>query len=188
MENATEALIMSGQILIFLIALTVCISSFTTVRAEVNRIVGENDEIRLSKQDGEYINYMKSEQNQATRIVEADTVMTSMYRAIKENYVIYIKTDYSGIESSDIVKTIKATKEIKNAKNETIINIDDILIKVTIGNDTNQYVNKVLKEELFDKIKGQSFYEYLGEYQNEAAGVASVNKDTYRIITYVQIT
>ena len=32
MENATDALIMAGSVLIFLIALSVCVSSFTTLR------------------------------------------------------------------------------------------------------------------------------------------------------------
>ena len=54
MENASDALIMAGQMLIFIVALTVCISSFTTVRAEINRIVGENEEIRMAK-DGIHI-------------------------------------------------------------------------------------------------------------------------------------
>ena len=56
MENASDALIMAGQMLIFIIALTVCISSFTTVRAEVNRIVGENEEIRMARNGDTYIN------------------------------------------------------------------------------------------------------------------------------------
>ena len=39
MENATDALIMAGSVLIFLIALSVCVSSFTTLRTEIDQII-----------------------------------------------------------------------------------------------------------------------------------------------------
>ena len=189
MENASDALIMAGQVLIFIVALTICISSFTNVRAEVNRIVGQNEEIRLAKNGSTYINYIESKNSSSTRIVGSETLVSSMYRAIKEDYVIYIKTDvYNSIgTSSDIVKRIQATKELKTSNGTTIISPGDILIKVTIGSVANQNVNEVLKEELFNKIRNLNFREYLGEYQNESdSGVASVNKEVYRIITYVQ--
>lgn len=35
MENASDALIMAGQILIFLVALTLCISSFSDLRTNI---------------------------------------------------------------------------------------------------------------------------------------------------------
>ena len=91
MENASDALIMAGQMLIFIIALTVCISSFTTVRAEVNRIVGENEEIRMARNGDTYINYIESKRSSSTRVIGSDALIASMYRAIKEDYVIYIK-------------------------------------------------------------------------------------------------
>ena len=140
MENASDALIMAGQVLIFIVALTICISSFTNVRAEVNRIVGQNEEIRLAKNGSTYINYIESKNSSSTRIVGSETLVSSMYRAIKEDYVIYIKTDvYNSIgTSSDIVKRIQATKELKTSNGTTIISPGDILIKVTIGSDATK--------------------------------------------------
>ena len=91
MENASEALVMAGDILIFIIALTVCISSFTTVRTEVDRIIGQNEEIRMAKDGDTYINFIESKKSSSARAVESETVVSSIYRAIKENYVIYIK-------------------------------------------------------------------------------------------------
>ena len=65
------------------------------------------------------------------------------------------------------------------------------MIKVTIGTDTNQDVDKVLKDgndggRLFEELRKYKFKEYLGEYQ-DSSDVTSENKQTYRIITYVQI-
>lgn len=188
MENASDALIMAGQVLIFIIALTVCISSFTTVRAEVNRIVGENEEIRFAKNGDNYINYIDSRKVKATRVVGSETVVSSMYRAIKENYVIYIKLNNPGYVDSHINK-IPAVRDI-NVNGEKIISAGDPLIEITIGPNTNQYVNAVLSTYgLFNQMSGKSFYEYLGEYQEPSSpGVATENKQTYRIITYVEKT
>ena len=196
MENASDALVMAGQILIFIVALTVCISSFTTVRAEVNRIVGENEEIRFAKSEDTYINFIESRNSSSTRVVGSNAVVSSMYRAIKENYVIYIKfkdrSTVTTIKTNRYINTMEATIEskIKNSSNEPIIKIGDTLIRVTIGSETNQEVNKILKENeggnLFNIMKTRKFNEYLGEYQKNS-DVDSVNKEVYRIITYVEV-
>lgn len=188
MENASDALVMAGQVLIFIIALTVCISSFSTVRTEVNRIAGQNEEIRMAKDEDTYINFIESKKSSSTRVVESETVVSSMYRAIKENYVIYIKLNNPGDVNSKINK-IPAVRDI-NVNGEKIISAGDPLIEITIGPNTNQYVNAVLSTyNLFNQISGKSFYEYLGEYQEPSSpGVATENKQTYRIITYVEKT
>ena len=196
MENASDALVMAGQILIFIVALTVCISSFTTVRAEVNRIVGENEEIRFAKSEDTYINFIESRNSSSTRVVGSNAVVSSMYRAIKENYVIYIKfkdrSTVTTIKTNRYINTMEATidSKIKNSSNEPIIKIGDTLIKVTIGSETNQEDNKILKENeggnLFNIMKTRKFNEYLGEYQKNS-DVDSVNKEVYRIITYVEV-
>lgn len=196
MENASDALIMAGQMLIFIVALTVCISSFTTVRAEVNRIIGENEEIRMAKDGDTYINYIESKKSSSTRVVGSDTVVASMYRAIKENYVIYIKfkSDIKTQIDTDHIKTMVASVNsvVKNKDDQPIIKEEDKLIKITIGSDTNQNINEVLKSteggKLFELIKDKNFNEYLGEYQKASAqGVTSENKEVYRIITYVEV-
>lgn len=184
MENASDALVMAGQILIFIIALTVCISSFTTLRADVDRIVGQTETVKLAKGSEGYINYVESKNNGSVRVVGAETVISSMYRAIKENYVIYIKlNNYNSIGST--VNTTTATKNV-TINGNTIISSGDTIIKITIGVDTNQKVNEVLKNQFYDKIKNFTFNEYLGEYQN-ASVVTSENKQTKRVITYIQI-
>lgn len=203
MENASDALIMAGEMLIFIVALTVCISSFTKVRVEIDKIVGQKETVQMAKNGDEYINYIKSKETKSIRVVGAETLLPSMYRAIKENYVIYIKLkDYenSYIADSGIVTT-EATKDvyvvIRNNDGSTnstrIIKENDKIIKITIGSKTakiNQYVNAILKDNnknFFNYIKDKEFYEYLGEYQDCAeTGVSSEDRAIHRIITYVE--
>ena len=79
--------------------------------------------------------------------------------------------------------------KVTDSSGNPIIKAGDTLIKVTIGLDTNQEVDKVLKTEdggkLFQTMREKSFYEYLGEYQKNSE-VSTENKEVYRIITYVE--
>jgi len=194
MENAADALIMAGQVLIFIVALSVCISSFTTVREEVNRIIDEPETINLAKGSNGYINYIQARDNNATRVVGIETIISSMYRAIKENYVIYIKLSNPNDYNITItgIDTITATKDITkkiNNTDTTYISRGDTLMKITIGEDTNQDVNSILKAaggNFYDTLSDKNFYEFLGEYQDNN-NVTTENKQTYRIITYVDV-
>ena len=173
MENAVDALIMAGQFLLFLVALSVCMSSFSNLRMQTVEIFGQQD--------------MSAAENNSTRVVGAETVVSSMYRAIKENYVIYLKLkDYTGLDGKVI---LLEDMEIYNPVNK--MNEKSDVIKITIGKKedfVNQRVNEILKGGLYDKIKNCNFYEYLGEYQTGDEGVSSENKLTYRVITYIEKT
>ena len=89
MENVSDALIMAGQVLIFIIALTVCISSFSTLRAGIDSTISQTETIKFAKDSEGYINFIQSRDSGATRIVGAETVVSSMYRAIKEDFTMY---------------------------------------------------------------------------------------------------
>lgn len=195
MENATDALIMAGQVLIFIIALTVCISSFTTIRVSIDSMMGQTETINLAKDTSDtYINYLKSRDEGSTRIVGAETVVSSMYRAIKENYVLYIKLNKSlpaslvddpklPLDNDNPLKIIYANKDLNINGNS--ISKDDKIIKVTIASDATQRSNASLANGLYDIIKGEKFSEYLGEWQNDSVA-NSEDKTTNRIITYIQ--
>ena len=193
MENASDALIMAGQILIFIVALTVCITSFSNVRSGVDSIISETDTVKFAKGEDGYINYIQSDQNKAIRKVGIETVVSSMYRASKENYDIYIKLyDTSGINSLATDENSKV--EIYEAKQDltlklgdvekTPIHVHDNLIKIGIGIGVNQNINTKLRSGLYEKINDLSFYEYFGQYQNNSQ-VGENDKTTYRIITYI---
>ena len=96
--------------------------------------------------------------------------------------MIYIKlSDYDTIGST--VTTTTATKTV-TINGKDIISAGDKIIKVTIGNGTNQSVNAVFKDKFYDKIKKYTFNEYIGEYQNNTQANTE-DKITYRVITYI---
>ena len=189
MENVSDALIMAGQVLIFIVALTVCISSFTTLRVGIDEIVGQTETVQMARGSSGYINYIDSKDAEATRLVGVDTVVSAMYRAIKENYVIYlVAADCDALKGlgENAVDIMEAEHPL-TIGGKTVITEGQKIIQVTIGNETNQDINAKLKNGFYNKIKNFSFYEYLGEYQNASApGVSTENKETYRIITYIE--
>ena len=200
MENSSEALIMAGSVLIFIIALTVTISSFSTLRTGVEKIVSETETVKLAKDGaGNYINYMKSDSNKATRVVGAETVISSMYRTFKENYVVYIQ--YAGLESAGSSISLPSDSNIKISIQESPetdilidgnnnilkfgININDKILVNSNSEIYNKY--KELMNIFYDKIKEKKFQEYLGEYQEKVVA-NSEERITYRIITYIETT
>lgn len=192
MENASDALIMAANVLLFVIALTVCISSFSMLRQGVDNILGQTEVVDLAKDSDIYINYIDSKNNSSIRKVGAETVVTSMVRSIKENYVVYVKLqDYgtifqgaNAVDKSTALKDIKV-KSLKDMSEKTIISQGDTIIKTTIGNGTNQDINAKLKNKLYDFLKDKQYYEYLGEYVNDTQ-VNTEEKIVYRVITYIE--
>ena len=179
MENASEALIMAGQVLIFIIALSVCISSFSTLRVGIDNVINQTETIQFAKDTDGYINFIESKNDDATRIVGAETVISSMYRAIKEDFTMYLKLQEGTFNG---IKTVLG-KNIDNY--EVKYNDYEKSIKITISNDANYRSNALLKKGLYEKIKDKKFKEFLGEYQEKTNdGVSSENKQTKRIITY----
>ena len=186
MENATDALIMAGSVLIFLIALSVCVSSFTTLRTEIDQIIEQTETVDMAQnnENGEYVNYIKKSDD-AIRVVGSETVVSSMYRAKKENYVIYIVLKNSLINSNEFEKRGMIVKipDIKKSADNIIINKSDNVIKL-IGSYDFDYILNELK--LYESIKDKKFEEYLGVYQDNTDATEE-NKITYRIITYIEI-
>lgn len=201
MENITDALIMAGQMLIFIIALSICMSSFTTVRESINNIVSQRETIEMAKSSDNkgYLNYIDSKNKNSTRIVGSETVVSSIYRSVKENYEIYIKLRQDTFDEAEIEATgavIWTAKEQIDFGENQIINKDEKLIKFTIGKKQdfiNERANEILSkydgtDSFYDIIRTRKFHEYLGEYQNSSdESISSENKSTKRIITYVEV-
>ena len=190
MENASDALIMAGQVLIFIIALTVCISSFSTLRAGIDSTIGQTETIKLAKDTDGYINFIQSRDEGATRIVGAETVVSSLYRSIKEDYTLYLILSEPYGNLTDKFDNYNKNKTADNRLFYDILYEKDItnrklIIKFKIGQDSNSIPDTILKIGLYEDIKGKKFKEYLGEYQeNLNDAVSSENKKTFRIITY----
>lgn len=185
MENASEALIMAGQVLLFIIALTICISSFTNLRAEADVLIGKDETVEMAKNGDQYINYMQSKGNNSIRTVDASAVVSSMYRILKGDYTIYLKLKNESYNSLD-PKFINITSAEYDTK---YIKKGEQIIKIKIGRDTNEKISSVLNEgKLYDNIKNKTFSEYLGEYKESTGGaVSSAEKQTKRIITYIEL-
>lgn len=70
--------------------------------------------------------------------------------------------------------------------NESIISSQKI-IRIALSSQNGQKINQVLTSKFYELIKGKEFKEYLGIYQYATTeGVSSANKETYRVITFVE--
>lgn len=190
MENAAEALKMAAWVLIFVVALSMCISSFSQARQTTDAILSYNDR--------DYI-YSHVEDNGTTqRIVGFESMIPTIYRAYKENYKIIFPKDY-----------ILYTKKDSSGNKEEVNYID--LEKELIGNDSlkEEFIQKILfgsneststsfpniefknkDEALYNKLKANTYVEYLGVYYQEEVGdtgessTPDTNKTKKRVITY----
>lgn len=173
MENATDALIMAGSVLLLIIALTVTISSLTALKTETQDMLNDRDQLLATTDESGYINYLKSGGEESdTRIVGIETVMSSIRRMAKEDYTVYIKTN----------------NPISELNNDLKVNGDSKFIKLSLSGVGNKYVNdKNVTSTIYSKLNLAKFKEYIGIYQNKTAeGVSDANKATYKIITYEQ--
>jgi len=82
MENASDAIIMAGAMLIFVIALTVSMTVFSQVRSA-------SDDIIFSTDPANYYEYLDTEgTNVKNRIVGLETIIPTLYKYYKENYTV----------------------------------------------------------------------------------------------------
>lgn len=194
MENATEALHMGVSVLIFVIALTISINAFSQARQTTQMI--------LNYRDREY-DYSYVEDNGTTqRVVSAETIVPSIYKAYKENYKIVFKGLTEPLYKKAKIDNSLAQEEVP------IYSID--LEKDVLGSDAEKerfirallYGSKYLDvvenfkksgiilngRNFYDTIKGKQFIETLGVYyQEEIQGQADTpdaNRTKKRVITY----
>lgn len=193
MENATDALIIAGSVLLLIIALTVSISSFSNFRMQFDEIISQDDALELTKDtNGEYLNYLKSN-DEDVRTVGIETVISSIRRIRKENYVIYICLTKSSMPNvSDEIKVTTKKNQLyyidKKNKIKNLTTSGQEVIKLTMVGIGNQHVeNDDEIAEIYKTLKNSQFKEYIGIYQNKTdKGVSEANKTTYRIITFVE--
>lgn len=201
MENAAEALKMAAFLLIFIVALTISILSFSEARRSAQLILEYND------REYDY-SYVDDQNGQTQRIVSAENIVLAISRAYKENYKIFF------YEKSGEPMEIYAKKNV-NGVLEPINYID--LQKENLADDAqrerfvgyilygkrkegyeNEFKNIVLRNSpLYDIIKKEKFEERLGEYYQEDLSeyqdgedsesqdsVPTANKTKKRVISY----
>jgi len=97
MENASDAIIMAGAMLIFVIALTVAMTAFTQARETIDMVVYASDETN-------YYEYMDTTKSNGVknRIVSFETVIPTLYKYYKENYtVVFLDKRGDGLDLYD---------------------------------------------------------------------------------------
>ena len=186
MENGVEALKIAGSMLIFVLAITITISTFTTATQALHRIFemkNREQYVAVTDEDsGEeyFLNYVRIPK-QGTREVGVETIIPSIYRAYVENYAIYFY-DSSG-------EPIVLYERTKNGTTEKVNYIDLVQDKIDINELL--YGDSLYSGGLYDKyLQGKTFIEKLGEYyMDDVAGettTAEVNKIKKRVILYIE--
>lgn len=210
MENAVDALKIAFSALMFVVALSLGISSFSSANEAVKVTMKQQDrEIEI-----EYDHVEPSDN--LTRIVGIETVIPTMYQAYRENFVIYFlnkngqpyplyyKTNAAtgkrekDEDGNDItINYIDLSKESysvignKTSATEMAIEHLDILLagKNSISNYSEPYKTEYTKlyenqfinrDGLYKSLKEMKFEESLGEY-TQSTGASSITK---RVITY----
>ena len=188
MENATQALLMAASVLLLIVALTISISSFATLKVQVEDIVDARDEVLLTKDEsGGYLNYIKNDDNDV-RTVGVETIISAFRRLRKEQYIIYIKAKNENLSQirekyADLITTSEAQKY----NNSEIIEKNTEIIKLSASGAQNRYLDDDnFINSLYEILNGNTYKEYIGIYQNKADSVSEANKVTYKIITFVQ--
>lgn len=205
MENATDALIMAGSVLLLIIALSVAISSFTNLKVQVDGIIGARDQIQYAKDitnSDEYLNFIKNNGNDV-RKVKTEAIISAIRRLRKEDYVIYIV--YNNGNPGDILSKMKVSdskkKLVQTYNNNVLFDKSYEIIEISMTYQslfyntktegttivTTRDLNHDFLVELNAMTNGKTYNEYIGEYQEETEpGVSDANKKTRKIITFVQ--
>ena len=206
MENAAEALKMAAAVLIFVLALSISINSFSEVRQTSQTI--------LNYRDREYETTYVEDNGSTERLVGAETIIPSIYKIYQENYKIIFN-----INSIGYLYKKKITEGEKKGQDEEINYID--LQKEVLGNESQKqrFIQAILYgvnsfEEkrsdvekefknlgiefdnpngIFEKIENKKYKESLGVYYQEevdsdsASNISENNKTKKRVITYSDI-
>ena len=201
MENAAEALKMAFGVLMLVLALTLCISSFSQAREAVDSI------ITIKDRETSYT-YLTSADD-STRIVGIETVVPTMYKAYKENFevhflkadgtdlVLYKYQDQNG-NKRDI--SIIDLESEEHADSQRAINRLDYILSGTEKGPNDPAKKEVASitggtSGLYQYFKNRKFEERMGEYYQEdkegkttdenGATILDINKSKKRVITYI---
>lgn len=187
MENVQDALIMAFSVLIFVLALGLSITNLTSARVTSQYIASMADREYWTSAD----DYVSSSSGSITRTVGIESVIHSMYRAYKENYKIYFFNNdgskYILYEKTVGANTYKVNYidlegEVYANQTEAVNHLNNLL---SVGDSSSGY------SSLYDRLKGHTFTEELGEYYQEDQNgvvdntVPESNKTKKRVITYI---
>lgn len=90
MENVVDALKMAGSVLLFVIALSVAILTFSQARETIDAVLKNADREALTIERDERYYYLSND-NDTNRYVGKETIIPAIYRAYKESFKIIFK-------------------------------------------------------------------------------------------------
>ena len=212
MENAVEGLKMAGAVLIFVIALSIAMFSFSNAREAVDSIVKYSDRETFVLENDSRFFYL-SDANKKERIVGLETIIPTIYRAYKENYKIVFEfndTNYYLFKKINLLTgNVDANPEISKIDLEEQQIPSDLASRQFLngiiygdyeyesGKNKADWKNKFLVEpsskSLFEYINGsgKNIKESLGTYYMEdlkengsGSNIEDINKTEKRVITY----
>lgn len=219
MDNTVEALYIAAAVLIFMLALSLTLSSFSTFRSDLEDLIQADERVDAatitdtSTGKTTYINYISGEEERRT--VGIESVVNSLYRVYKENYIVVMKLESydsskldrngsilqgtsTALQNQGLISQA-AKKQIYAKDGSKIIDKDERIIVFDLAkqNDKN-FINTVLENGLYNILKDKTFTEYTGIYYEDDSGadgvqdtekpknVSDANKKTARIITYIE--
>lgn len=199
MENATEALKMAAAVLVFVLALSITVSAFGEARQSAQIVLEYKD------RDYDYDTYLNYDVKTTKRIVGAETIIPSIYKAYKENYkIVFKKANGEGMELYKKAKTINSTETIPICSidlQKDVLGSDEekenFIKALLYGSKNTQIIEDFAKrgiilqnEDFYGKIEGKTFEESLGVYyQEELEGQSNApdaNLTQKRVITYTE--
>lgn len=207
MENAAEALKMAFGVLVFVLALSISVNAFSEARQISQTIINYRDR----EYDTTYVDensYTDASGNLITqRVVSAETIIPTIYRAYKENYKIIF--DFNGEYTDGLFKKVNPDGSLEpiyyiDEKDQTLGGdkqqsefITEILYAHNLT-DTDKYKYKGIilnSDGIYDIIKEKQFKESIGIYYpdeqipdgedpDQEISVPLTNRTTKRVITY----
>lgn len=202
MENVSDALIMGFSVLIFVIALTICITMFSMARTTSDFVLHKSDKTNYYTYDRfENIEQVTKSEN---RVVGVEDIVPTLYRYYKEDYRVEFY-DRNGnslpiyrtkmgeneeINYFDVKEEIKRNEPWTESQASFKKNLDAVVsggkFSFTSGNGYYNY-----EVGLLDKFNGKKFKEQLvystDDSQNTEDDESNESDEKKMIIKYTEI-
>ena len=127
MENAAEALKMAFYVIVFVLALSICITTFSKARETSDMVLALADDARYYEYEQITTDSIgNSVDSDGSRIVGLETIIPTLYKYDKERYKIVFKKANYDSETGEIINVtpleIYKTQTTKTNWNEDYIN------------------------------------------------------------------
>ncbi len=199
MENAAEALKMAGFVLMFMIALSVSIASFSNARQATDDIVYNLDR-EMAYIDGDY--YYKADSS-GNRKVGLETIIPTITRVFNEAYEIHF--DFQNGDDEPIYTIISTSGgdpvDVYDINNSSVLNGGNVgkklFLNAILYGDTTTVINgdafnkyfehtvKLPSQSLYERLKGKDITECAGSYLKNPGQENNANEEKIRVIKYV---